>query len=198
MTDEVPIGTTQGQAGYQADSAFRKIRRVKLGLLLASLAACLSVSLLALFAIFMLSLFDAFGGQNFFIGSGAATGMSGAAFHFVQGLQFGLILSLYNFILFFLTVPAAWLAMGLSIGRFPHRGIAARGPYVRWGAIWGMILVGGTTGISGGLIFGIFAGIGALLTGLLVGVLAGAVCGLLFYAIVKPAEQLHDADVSVF
>ena len=35
-------------------------------------------------------------------------------------------------------------------------------------------------------------------TGILIGTLAGMICGLLFFAIVRPAEQLLDADVSVF
>ena len=62
---------------------------------------------------------------------------------------------------------------------------------------WGAILVGGTTG-GFGLIGGVTSGLGALLSGGIIGAIAGAGCGLLFHAIVKPANQLSDVDVSVF
>ena len=70
-------------------------------------------------------------------------------------------------------------------------------PYVRWGSIWGAILVGSTTGLFG-LIGGVMSGLGALLSGGMIGAIAGAGCGLLFHAIVKPANQLSDVDVNVF
>jgi hypothetical protein len=103
-----------------------------------------------------------------------------------------------NFFLFLITVPAAWTALGLSIGRMPHRGIAARRPYLRWGAIWGTILVGVTTGFFGFVGGGLATCLGAFLSGASVGALAGVGCGFLFYIIVRPDEQLRHVDISVF
>ncbi|MDX1291367.1 MAG: hypothetical protein R3265_01045 [Hyphomonas sp.] len=172
---------------YAVRTTRRKFRRIKLGLFLSSFAACLGVTLIGLAAAFALSLFDAL------LTNGAFNARTG----FLQGVQMATMAAMFNFILFFITVPAAWLAMGLSIGRFPHRGISARAPYLRWAAIWGAILVGATTGFFG-LVSGPLAALGALLTGVMIGALAGLICGALFHAIVKPAEQLREADISVF
>ena len=188
MTNETGIPASSRSPAY-ADSSLRThIKRVKLGLFLSSLAACLGVSviggLLLAFVQIALGLFGMNGTEPF-----QSTFSSGV----VTGLQ----LAALNFVLFLITVPAAWLALGLSIGRMPHRRIAPRKPYIRWAAIWGAILVGGTTFIFG-LIESIPTAIGALLSGASVGVLAGVGCGFLFYAIVRPAEQLRDVDISVF
>jgi len=195
MTEFGPNGEVVGtgpsdlSVDYRALSKDRKIRRVKLGLLLSSLAACLGVTLIGLVVTFVFGVLE---------GVGLLTTMfdrpNGG---FVMGIQMGAMMSLFNFILFFVTVPAAWLAMGLSIGRFPHQGIAARAPYLRWASIWGALLVGGTTG-GFGVTASLLTGLGAALTGACIGALAGLVCGLLFLAIVKPAQQLHEADISVF
>jgi len=168
----------------------RRFRRIKLGLFLASMAACLGVTLLGVFCLAMmrLSMGVIAADYNFELLSGNT---------FMGGLFMGVQLSTYNFLLFFITVPAAWLALGLSIGRFPYRGIVARKPYVRWAAIWGAILVGGTTGLFG-FLSGPANALGALLSGGLIGAAAGIGCGLLFHAIVKPANQLADVDVDVF
>ena len=188
MTNETGILASSTSPAY-ADSSLRThIKRVKLGLLLSSLAACLGVSiigglLLALVQI-MLGLFG-------------MKGMEPFQSTFASGVVTGLQLAALNFVLFLVTVPAAWLGLGLSIGRMPHRRIAARKPYIRWAAIWGAILVGGTTFIFG-LIESIPTAIGALASGASVGALAGVGCGFLFYAIVRPDEQLRDVDISVF
>jgi len=195
MTEFGPNGAVAGTdssalpADYRALGPNRKIRRVKLGLLLSSLAACLGVTLIGLFLTFVFGLLE---------GAGLLPTMfdrpnSG----FVMGIQMAAMMSLFNFILFFVTVPTAWLAMGLSIGRFPHQGISARAPYLRWASIWGALLVGGTTG-GFGITASLLTGLGAALTGACIGALAGLLCGLLFLAIVRPAEQLHQADISVF
>ena len=172
-----------------ADPAPRKhIKRVRLALFLSSLAACLGVSLIGGIS---LGLSQALMGA---MGVGRVMPFEST---FLGGLTTGLQLSALNFVLFFVTVPAAWIALGFSIGRMPHRRIAAKRPYVRWAVIWGAILVGGTTG-GFGLIESVVTGLGALVSGASVGALAGVGCGLLFYAIVRPAEQLRDVDVNVF
>ena len=168
----------------------RKFKRIRLGLLMSSMAACLGVTLL---------------GVTFGQVAMLAMGITGAAMNygllssngFFSGVYGAFQLATYNFLLFFITVPAAWLALGLSIGRFPYRGILKRAPYIRWGAIWGAILVGGTTG-GFGLISSVLSGLGALIAGGAIGAIAGSGCGLLFHAIVKPANQLSDVDVGVF
>lgn len=174
---------------YTFSDAGNKIRKVKLGLFLSSLGACLSVTLLGMTGSAICAIIAGLlSTQTYLLYSDG----------FIGGVYIGVQLATFNFILFFITVPAAWLAMGLSIGRFPHRGITARLPYIRWAGIWGMVLVGGTTGFFGGMIGGPLTAAGASLSGLIIGGLAGMLCGLLFLAIVKPAEQLHAADISVF
>ena len=173
---------------YATSPRPKRVKRIRLALLVASFAACLSVTLLGYILLGLMSL--AFGILGF---GGLAVGQSGV----LGGMQMALQLAALNFFLFFITVPAAALALGLSIGRFPHRGITARLPYLRWGAIWGAILVGGTT-----FVFGWFGGwasaTGALVAGASVGGTAGTLCGYLVHLIVAPARQLQDVDLSVF
>ena len=175
---------------YAGPAARRSFRRIKLALFLSSMAACLFVTIIGIVCTRILML---------------AMGISGAAINygmlsgggFLGGVSGAFQLASYNFLLFFINVPAAGLALGLSIGRLPYRGIVRRAPFIRWGSIWGAILVGGTTGFFG-FLDSMVSGSGALLAGGLVGALAGALCGLLFYAIVKPANQLADVDIDVF
>lgn len=175
---------------YAGPAARRSFRRIKLALFLSSMAACLFVTLIGIVCtrLMMLAMGITSAATNFSMlsGGGFFGGMSGA-----------FQLASYNFLLFFINVPAAGLALGLSIGRLPYRGIVRRPPYIRWGSIWGAILVGGTTGFFGTLA-SIPSGLGAFLGGAFIGAIAGALCGLLFYAIVKPANQLADVDVDVF
>ena len=183
-------GLSEPLPAYAGPVQRRSFRRIKLGLFLSSMAACLGVTLLGLLCTSAMTL---------------SLGLTGAAMNygllgsggFVGGMLAGCQLATYNFILFFITVPAAWLALGLSIGRFPYRGIVRRPPFVRWGAIWGAILVGTTTG-GFGLLQSLATGLGALVSGGSIGAFSVAGCGLLFYTIVKPANQLADVDVSVF
>lgn len=167
----------------------RRVKRVKFALLLSSMAACVGVAIVG-FLLMSLSLI--------IIGlAGQTPGLAVGAGDFRGGALLAAQLSAMNFILFFITVPAAALTLGLSIGRFPHRGITGIVPYLRWGAIWGSVLVGGTT-----FAFGLFGGpasaFGALMCGGAIGGMAGTFCGFLFHAIVQPARQLTEMDVSVF
>jgi hypothetical protein len=173
---------------YATSPRPRRVKRVWLATFLASMAACLSVTLIGFI---LLGITDALFG---ILGMGGlAVGQRGL----IGGIAAGLQLAAYNFFLFFITVPAAALALGLSVGRFPHQGITALKSYMRWGAIWGAILVGGVT-----FFFGWFGGaeaaFGALLSGSFVGGLAGAFCGFLMHKIINPVRQLSDVDVNVF
>lgn len=186
MTQE-PVGP--GTPAYADPSRQTHIKRVKLALFLSAFAACLGVSLIGGIGLALALLVQSLTGFD-------RVGMFDSSF--MGGIATGLQLSAMNFFLFLITVPAAWTALGLSIGRMPHRGIAVRRPYLRWGAIWGAILVGVTTGFFGFVGGGLETSLGALLSGASVGALAGVGCGLLFYMIVRPAEQLRDVDISVF
>ena len=167
----------------------RRVKRVKLALFLSSMAACVAVAIVG-FLLMALS-FTVIGL------AGQAPGLAVGAGDFRGGALLAAQLSAMNFILFFVTVPAAAVSLGLSIGRFPYRGITSMKPYLRWGAIWGGILVGGTTGAFG-LFGGAASAIGALMCGGVIGGIAGTFCGFLFLTIVQPARQLTEMDVSVF
>ena len=185
MTD---FDTNNELPAYATSPRPKRVKRIRLALLVSSFAACVSVTLMGYVFLGLMEL--AFGILGW---GGLAVGQSG----FLSGVQTGLQLAALNFFLFFITVPAAALALGLSIGRLPHRGITAMLPYLRWGAVWGAILVGGTT-----FIFGWFGGpaaaAGALLSGGVIGGAAGAFCGFLLHRIVAPAKQLTEVDLSVF
>lgn len=167
----------------------RRVKRVKLALLLSSMAACVAVAITGFLLMAVSFAVMGIAGQ----GAGLAVGTG----DFRGGALLAAQLSAMNFLLFFITVPAAAIALGLSIARFPHRGVTAIQPYLRWGAIWGAILVGVTT-----FVFGWFGGpasaFGALLCGAGIGAAAGTFCGFLFHAIVQPARQLTQMDESVF
>ncbi|KCZ96116.1 putative lipoprotein [Hyphomonas hirschiana VP5] len=175
--------------GYAMAARPRRVKRVKLALFLSSMAACVVVAIVG-FLMMALS-FTVIGL------AGQAPGLAVGAGDFRGGALLATQLAAMNFILFFITVPAAALALGLSIGRFPYRGITAPASYVRWGAVWGAVLVGGTT-FGFGWFGGAASALGALMCGGCIGAIAGAFCGFLFHAIVQPARQLTQMDVSVF
>ena len=173
---------------YAAPGGRRRFRRVGLALLAASLCACLSVSLIGFVVLSVLEMVAGITGFSRALAGG--TGFSG-------GMRTALELATVNFLIFFITVPAAALALGLSAGRFPGRGILGLTPYLRWGGIWGAILVGGTTGLIGGF-SGLLSAMGALITGGLVGTAAGIFCGYLMHVIIQPERQAGEMDISVF
>ena len=173
---------------YAMEAQPRRIKRVKLAIFLSALAACVAVSIIGLLAMTLILLF---------IGLGSSGGLAAGGDDFGGGALIAAQLSAMNFILFFITIPAAAIVIGFSVGRFPHRGISGVKSYLRWGAIWGAILVGGTTCLFG-LLGGPASAAGALICGGCIGGLAGTFCGFLFHAIVQPARQLTLMDVSVF
>ncbi|MFN7054530.1 hypothetical protein [Hyphomonas sp.] len=174
---------------YAEPARPRRVKRVKLALFCASMIASVAVSIIGGLT---LGLFDLIGGAV-----GRDLGVTIAQGGPVGGAILAAQLSMLNFILFFLTIPAAAIALGLSIARLPGRGITAGKPYLRWGGIWGGVLVSVTTALFG-LFVDVLAGIGAFITGGLIGGLAGLFCGLVFHSIVRPARQLSQEDISVF
>jgi len=170
-----------------------KLKRVGLASFLCGVAACVTVALIGLLTAFLYyQIASVFTPQvDAVLGSDGL--MSGAAM--------ATLMAAMNWYVGYITIPVAWLVLGLSLGRFPKRKIVGPVAYYRWGAIWGAILVGGTTAIATALIGGqsqIAPVIGALLTGLSIGALSGLICGWLFLAIVRPAEQVRRIAVEVF
>lgn len=186
-------GSPRRRPGYRL--AKPKLKRVGLACFLCGVAACVSVALVAFAIGFLVSITRSLLGVD-----GALIGDEG----FWAGAGVALLLSAMNWWLFYITIPVAWLALGLSIGRFPRRGITRPLPYYRWASIWGAILVGGTSLLfSSASFFGrsnpeLSFTVGAGFLGIMIGALAGLSCGWLFLAIVKPAEQVQQINVDVF
>lgn len=177
-----------------------KIKRVLLGSFVAALAASFFVSMIGILIIIGTNLISGILGiptTSWFAQIGFWSGVTTATFAAAVNWYFG-----------YLTVPAAWLALGLSIGRFPKRKITRPTPYYRWGAIWGAILVGATTTVGVAVItqgtFGVTSAsylsgiIGAGLMGMLIGAIAGLLCAVVFRVIVRPAEQVRNIALDVF
>lgn len=172
---------------YATSPRPKRVKRVWLATFVSAFAACLSVTLLGFILMGLTQILFGAINPGFPVGQG----------DFTNGVQIAVVLASYNFFLFFITVPAAALVLGLSVGRFPHRGITALKPWLRWGAIWGTLLVGGVTGAFGS-IGGAASALGALLAGGAIGALAGTFCGFLMYRIIDPVRQLTDVDIGVF
>ena len=108
-----------------------KLKRVALAIFLCGIVACLSVSLISVVFIFVYNVITELVAPELkFTFDMSSEG-------FASGLSIAALGGAFNWLVGYLTIPAAWLALGLSIGRFPRRGISRPGPYYRWGAIWG-------------------------------------------------------------
>lgn len=176
-----------GRAEQRAYSQARnrpKIRRVAIATILCTLAASILVALLAGIVAFV--------GAMILRLVGLTPTAAGNSEGFLGGASIALMMAALNWFVFYIVLPVTLVVFSLSLGLFPSRGIAAPAVYYRWGAIWGAILVGGTTGFFG-FALSAAAGFGALLTGGTIGILAGLTCARLFLIIVQPARQLDEA-----
>lgn len=191
----------QGQISANNSAAYAtperpKVKRVALAIFFCGIAASITVALIAAIVIFAYTIVTELLGVDLELVT-----QDGGGFGF--GLAVAAIGSAFNWYFFYLTVPAAWLALGFSIGRFPRRGISAPSPYYRWGAIWGALLVSIVTTIAAGL-FGsnsqqeMLTALGGLVGGGAIGGAGGAVCAALFRLIVRPAAQLQTIDAEIF
>ena len=174
---------------YLADHDRPRVRRVLLATFLCGICASISVTMIAAGLAFSFSSATAlFGATPFEMGERD---------EFMSGAIMAVMMAGFNWIVFYVVLPVTWVALALSIGMFPRRGIVRSRPYYRWGAIWGALLVGTPTAI-----FGISGGaatlVGALVTGLSIGLLAGLVCAALFLAIVRPRQQVSQITADVF
>lgn len=171
------------------DGETPRIRRVALACFLCGVAASITVSLIAALLAFVF-------GSIMSI-AGTPPSQFGSNDGFMAGAFIAVMMAAFNWYLFYIVVPITWLVLFLSIGIFPRRGIRDHGPYYRWGAIWGGLLVGGTTGLVGGGMAGT-AAFGAFVIGGLIGAIAGLICASLFLAIVRPKRQILDIVTDVF
>jgi thiamine transporter ThiT len=180
------------QPGYTVETK-AKIKRVGLASFLCGIGACFSVALIGVILLFLaFQISDLFGTD-----AGIVFGESG----FRQGMGMAVLMSAMNWYFGYFTVPAAAIVLALSLGRFPRRGITRAAPYYRWGAIWGAVLVGSTTGIASYFIpteARAATALSAFLTGAAIGATAGLICGAIFRGIVRPAEQVRPIRVDVF
>lgn len=182
---------SSGAVSYSVP-AVAKFKRIGLASFLCGMAACIVVTLIGLTLLFLGFQVSSLFGQD--------AGLIFADQGFLQGIGFATLMSAMNWYFAYFTVPAAWLAIGFSLGRFPRRGILHPLPYYRWGAIWGGFLVGSTTGIASFLLTNMnpITAISGFLTGAMIGGAAGLICGAIFRGIVRPAEQVKDIQVDVF
>ena len=187
-----PTPAPTAQAGYAVPTK-TKFKRIGLASFLCGIGACFSVALIGVILLFLaFQIADLFGNSAEVI-----FGESGLR----QGIGMAVLMAAMNWYFGYLTVPAAAIVLALSLGRFPRRGITRPLPYYRWGAIWGAVLVGGTTGIAFYFIPGEaqqIAALSAFLTGACIGAVAGLICGAIFRGIVRPAEQVRQIQVDVF
>lgn len=165
------------------------VRRIALGVLLTSLAACLIVTIEGAIGLGVLFLVNTLLG-----GESTSTLFDTGP---LAGVSVALFLCAANILAFLITVPVIALVMSLSLGLMPRRGIVRRAPYLRWAAIWGAIITASVTAFFAGNIDAKTLP-GALVTGALIGALAGFLCGHIFFSIVRPDRQLRRVDTSVF
>ncbi|MCR9080268.1 MAG: hypothetical protein NXH78_14325 [Hyphomonadaceae bacterium] len=190
--DTAPSPASTTQAGYAVPTK-TKFKRIGLASFLCGIGACFSVALIGVILLFLaFQIADLFGNSAEVI-----FGESGLR----QGIGMAVLMAAMNWYFGYFTVPAAAIVLALSLGRFPRRGITRPLPYYRWGAIWGAVLVGGTTGIASYFIPSEAkeaAALSAFLTGAAIGAVAGLICGAIFRGIVRPAEQVRQIQVDVF
>ena len=192
FTDQIHSAPALSQSSYSVPTN-TKFKRIGLASFLCGLGACFSVALIGVILLFLgFQIADLLGSD-----ASIVFGESG----FRQGIGMAVLMSAMNWYFGYFTIPGAALALGFSIGRFPRRGITDPAPYYRWGAIWGAILVGGTTSIASAFIpseseFMVI--VGAAVGGALIGATAGFICGAIFRGIVRPAEQVQRIQVDVF
>ncbi|MEO0982380.1 MAG: hypothetical protein AAFX03_06985 [Pseudomonadota bacterium] len=192
-----PNGTVAqpgGGATYETNAA-QPIQRVRLAIFLCGLVACLAVAAAGFLGLLSLGLYEGLFGAGA-VRSGETPFLSGVMIAFGMGAL--------NWFMGYITIPAAWFAIGFSIGRFPRRRITRPAPYYRWGAIWGAALV---CLVTGPLSFALsstnsaersLTAMGGLAGGFVVGAAAGLVCAALFRLIVRPAEQIREIATDVF
>ena len=171
-----------------------KVRRVGLACFLCAISASVLVSAFGILAAIILT--------NGFRG-GDITSDAG----FAAGAMLGAFMAAGNWVMFYVTIPLSWIAIGLSIGRFPEKRIRETGAYLRRGVILGAATVGIVCSLlvplvalsgSSSLNSALPLALGGLFMGSLIGAAAGYCCAGLFTLIVRPKSQIPAIDALVF
>jgi hypothetical protein len=190
---DIPNASANAPVSGYAVPTNTKFKRIGLASFLCGIGACFSVALIGVILLFLgVQIAGLFGSE-----ASIVFGENG----FRQGIGMAVLMSAMNWYFGYFTIPAAALVLLFSLGRFPKRGITHSAPYYRWGAIWGALLVGGTTGIASYFIPSDakeITALGACLTGAAIGAVGGLICGAIFRGIVRPAEQVRKIQVDVF
>lgn len=194
MTEFGPNGAVMARDSvpgrdYAHGDARPRIKRVLLACFLCGICASISVALIAAFVAF------GFSSVTTLIGLQPASIERDSGF--MTGAFLAVMISAFNWMMFYAVVPITWLVLAFSIGRFPRRGIIRPLPYYRWGVIWGALLVALPTSLFSASMDGA-AVAGAMLTGGAIGATAGLVCASLFLAIVRPESQVRQIATDVF
>ena len=188
------------EASY-AERGRLQIKRLWLGAFLSAITAVLAVAFVGLVFVTvgwaMGELVFRDGWDATWDGNPLLIGAAGAAFA-----------SIMNWYVFFITIPIATLVLRFSLGRLPGKGVTRVRAYLRWGSIWGAILVSLPSVLGGFLLFGMGATgraggdsgysfqvwLGSSLTGALIGAIAGLGVAGMFMLIVRPRSQVKLAD----
>ncbi len=160
--------------------------RNKLGLFAASLTACISVALIGLGFTMLLNI----------AGLGSTYGYESQS-PIIGGIAVAAMLSMMNFVLFFITVPAAFFGLALTLGIKPYSPNVRRFSYFREAALVGGFLVGLVSGLFG-LAENLQTSAVAALSGGLIGALSGLVCAKVYLIIVKPEKLGQGIDPDIF
>lgn len=195
MMDDAATPSYTQPGGY-------KIKRLWLGAFLAAVTAVLAVAFVAL----VLGTAGWAIGTLLFGGGAFDTSLDGNPW--ALGFMGALLACLFNWYVFFISIPIATLVLRFSLGRLPGKGVGRVIPYLRWGAIWGAVLVS-LPSLLGGIIFSGLGGsassprvdyffvqmlAGSGLTGLVIGAIAGLGVAGMFILIVRPKSQVKLAD----
>ena len=134
MVELGPDPTSRGKLAVDYTvPTITKFKRIGLAGFLCGMAACILVTLIGVTFLFL----------GFQISDllGRDAGLIFSEHPFLQGIGFATLMAAMNWYFAYFTVPAAWIALAASLGRFPRRGIIRPLPYYGWGGIWGGLLV---------------------------------------------------------
>ncbi|MEM1150320.1 MAG: hypothetical protein AAGI03_07160 [Pseudomonadota bacterium] len=178
-----------------------KIKRLWLASFLSAVTSVLAVAFVAL----VVGTVGWALGQVVFGGEALDTSLDGNPW--ALGFVGALLVCFFNWYIFFITIPIATLVLRASLGRLPGKGVERVIPYLRWGAIWGGVLVSLPSLLGGSLFMGLGGNLseatgafmpqvlaGAGLTGLVIGAVAGVAVAGMFILIVRPKTQVRLAD----
>ena len=192
------VSTEPHQHQARPDGLFgrpnKRVKRNRTACFVSSVLAIVCVSLVALSVLFVTGIIN-----NIVSGDGDASlfAVLGTS-AFLAGAATSLSICLFNFFLFPVTLPIIWFIISQSTGRFIHRGISNRWAYIRPSAVYAFSAYTGPIAPTGEALLHLrFSKLaGGLVAGGLIGAIAGLPVGALFVAILRPASQLSQANMT--